>query len=158
MRGPAQLATYAAAALVVGGFVTIVFAWNGAAELNHLAGQFPYLVSGGLIGVGMIAAGCALWLIQLSRQLGAERTRRMHRLDAALASVAAAASAEAPAPTAARPTAADAERDLVVIGRSSYHDPGCRLISKRDDLPTAPRGEATADGLSPCGVCKPAGR
>jgi hypothetical protein len=45
--------------------------------------------------------------------------------------------------------------DLVVAGRSSFHDPACRLVASRDDLPEVSRRQATADGLSPCRVCKP---
>jgi hypothetical protein len=177
MRGPAQLATYLAGVFVAAGFVTIYFAWNGAAELNHLAGQFPYLVSGGLAGLALVSAGCALWIIQTSRQLSAERARRMNQLDATMASVVEAVAApEAPvadpeppraapsAPAPAQPPSAPAEtrasdeddEDIVVVGRSSYHDQSCHLVTARDDLQRVPRAAAVADGLSPCRVCKPA--
>jgi hypothetical protein len=151
MRGPAQLATYLAGAFIAAGFVTIYFAWNGAAELNTLAGQFPYLVSGGLAGLALISAGCALWIVQTSRQLSAERARRMQRLDTALVSVVEAFPAEA-----VSVAAAPVDPDLVVVGRSSFHDPSCHLIASRDDLDRAPRSSAVEAGLTPCRVCKPA--
>lgn len=161
MRGPAALATYIAAALIVGGFAVIFGAWNGAAGFDSLAAQFPYLVSGGMVGTGFVIAGCGLWVVQTTRQLGAERAVHMRRLDLAMASVVdelrgpQAASAEPSVRDAGARSGWDTE-DVVVAGRSSYHEPGCHLVTDRDDLETVPRAAAADGGLAPCRICKPA--
>jgi hypothetical protein len=153
MRGPAALATYVAWGLILGGFAIIFGAWNGAAGIDSLAAQFPYLVSGGMVGVGFVIAGCALWIIQTTRQLGAQRAIEMKRLDLAMASVV----KQLRSPKAAGPAGRDqGPEDVVVAGRSSFHEPGCHLIADRDDLDTVPRVAAAEQGLVPCRVCKPA--
>lgn len=50
---------------------------------------------------------------------------------------------------------ADPADELVVAGRSSFHDPDCHLVSGRDDMASITRLEAEGQGLSACRVCKP---
>lgn len=45
--------------------------------------------------------------------------------------------------------------DLVVAGRSSFHQADCHLVAGRDDMKTITRLEAEAGSLSACRVCKP---
>lgn len=85
MRGPAKLATYIAAVMTAAGFATIFAAWDGAASLDRTAQQVPYLVSGGMTGIGLVVAGMALFAIQTARQLSAERARQMTRVNEAVA-------------------------------------------------------------------------
>lgn len=80
MRGPAQLATYIGVGMALLGFVLIGLAWNGAAELDFIQGQFPYVLSGGLGGLGLIIAGMAVLGIQTQRTLTARRVQEMGRL------------------------------------------------------------------------------
>jgi hypothetical protein len=80
MRGPAQIATYISVAMTLLGFGMIGIAWNNAAELDYIQGQFPYALSGGLGGVGLVIGGMAIMAIQTQRTLTAERTRDLGRL------------------------------------------------------------------------------
>lgn len=80
MRGPAQLATYLGVSMALVGFALIGLAWNGAAELDYIQGQFPYVLSGGLGGLGLIVAGMAVLGIQTQRTLTARRAKDMRRL------------------------------------------------------------------------------
>lgn len=80
MRGPAQLATYLGVSMALVGFALIGLAWNGAAELDYIQGQFPYVLSGGLGGLGLIVAGMAVLGIQTQRTLTAKRAKDMRRL------------------------------------------------------------------------------
>jgi hypothetical protein len=82
MRGPAQIATYISVSMTLLGFGLIGLAWNGAAELDFIQGQFPYALSGGLGGMGLIIAGMAIMAIQTQRTITAERTRDLGRLQA----------------------------------------------------------------------------
>jgi hypothetical protein len=87
MRGPARLATYIAVAMSLAGFAVIYLAWSGAAELDRPTAQFPYLISGGLVGLGLIIAAMAILYLQIARQLMAERAVQMKRLNDAMTSV-----------------------------------------------------------------------
>jgi hypothetical protein len=44
---------------------------------------------------------------------------------------------------------------FVVVGRSSYHLPSCRLVSGKDDQVIMTTEEAHERGLTPCRVCSP---
>ncbi|HVW32644.1 MAG TPA: hypothetical protein VHL53_08910 [Acidimicrobiia bacterium] len=50
----------AGSVLVIGGLVSILIAWGQTRHLENPAAQIPYLASGGLIGVGLMAVGAAL--------------------------------------------------------------------------------------------------
>lgn len=76
--------TYLSTALIVGGFLLIALAWNGAASEFLVDKQIPFLVSGGLTGIGMIGAGCTLALVQEMRKSAAEVAAHVDRLTAVM--------------------------------------------------------------------------
>jgi hypothetical protein len=80
-----NIANYVGLALAGIGFLVIGLAWNGAAGLNHVPGQFPYLISGGLTGLGLILVGVVMLVIQTMRHDGARRVRQMADLADAVA-------------------------------------------------------------------------
>lgn len=56
--------------LLVAGLVVVVIGWNGAAGTNVVSDQIPYLISGGLLGIGLTVIGAALYLrFSLARYL-----------------------------------------------------------------------------------------
>jgi hypothetical protein len=66
-------------ALVVSGFVAVIIGWVGTSRTVLVAGQIPYVVSGGLLGLGLIFLGGFLYfghwvavLVRESRERGAE--------------------------------------------------------------------------------------
>lgn len=80
MTGWSKTTTYLSIALVGGGFVLIVLGWNGAANLDRLTGQIPFVLSGGIAGVGLVLAGVVLALVQESRRVTADLTRKFDEL------------------------------------------------------------------------------
>ncbi len=48
--------------LAVAGIVFIVFGWYGASGEADVAKQIPYIISGAVVGLGFVMAGCALFL------------------------------------------------------------------------------------------------
>lgn len=95
-----------AAVLVVGGFALMVLGWWGAAHTHRQIEQIPYLISGGLIGLGMVLLGgllltTAVWLASLQR-MGEQSDARMRAHQAELV----AAMPPAPKPRAPRTKAA----------------------------------------------------
>ena len=67
----------AGGALVLAGIVLVIIGWVGTSRTVLVAGQIPYVVSGGLLGLGLIFLGAFLyfgyWLALLVRE---GRTRR----------------------------------------------------------------------------------
>jgi hypothetical protein len=57
--------------LILGGFLLIVLAWSGAASTRYVDAQIPFLISGGLTGIGLVGCGCALGIIQELRKAAA---------------------------------------------------------------------------------------
>ncbi len=67
-------------ALVVAGFIALFLAWNGAAGVDYVEGQLPYVISGGLAGIGLIGAGLTVVNVQARRQDQAELLHRLEEL------------------------------------------------------------------------------
>lgn len=117
--------------LVVVGAILLLIGWIGVANAVHPAQQLPYLISGGLGGVGLLGIGAALWL---SADLADEWTK-LDLIESALTRIAEAGApaeipaeipAEAPAEVAANAAAAVAParrsarvRQLAVGGPTS---------------------------------------
>lgn len=83
-----QLANWIATAMIVVGMLAIGLAWNGAANWDCLQCQFPYLLSGGLPGLGLVISGVAVLLVQAIRTIGAERTYQLAVVNRSAARVA----------------------------------------------------------------------
>jgi hypothetical protein len=84
VRGPAKFATYLATVMVLSGFGLVGLAWYSMAGLNRLQDQFPYLLSGGLGGLGLIVTGMAVLLVQTVREQSAYEQARLSELHVAI--------------------------------------------------------------------------
>jgi hypothetical protein len=164
-------------ALVVAGFVAVIIGWVGTSRTVLVSGQIPYLVSGGLIGLGLIFLGGFLYfghwvavLVRESRERGAEDRedlalvrQSLEEVNRSLVAVSAALTASVPRPPAASAVYTNgtaslaAERDItapVLLATSTgtmAHRPGCRAVVGKPNL----RSVSAADGLKPCGMCQP---
>jgi hypothetical protein len=147
-----QLGGKLGVAVSVIGFIVIFLGWNGAASFNDLRQQFPYLISGGVAGLALVALGAALLVIESAR---AERAELQSSIDDLRRSIEALGAATGNGHGAAT-TVLAGSGDLVVVGSSSYHRPDCRLVSGRDSMAMATPDEANAQGLTPCRICTPA--
>jgi hypothetical protein len=58
----AQWDRVAAVVLSAAGVVALIGGWYGAASEKLPAGQIPYVVSGGLVGIALIGLGATAWL------------------------------------------------------------------------------------------------
>src|SRR3954471_21950124 len=50
------------------GLILIGLAWNGAAGVDFVSGQIPYLLSGGALGVSLVVVGTGLIVVEVSRK------------------------------------------------------------------------------------------
>lgn len=141
------------------GLLVMFLGWNGAASHDRVPAQFPYLMSGGLVGLALVVLGSALIVVDVSRRNRAALEARIDELRRSLDRLATAAASAPVVPTAA-PGGVGREADaapLVVAGTSSYHRPSCRVLEGRGPMASMSRASAEHRGLAPCRVCRPVG-
>jgi hypothetical protein len=134
----------AGAVLLPLGLLVIGLGWYGTANTPYEYDQLSYLVSGGLLGLGLVLVGGFLlfgaWLAQISEQ-GRESSARLAEALHALASV------QAP------PAQKEPPVQLVTAGKgTTLHRSDCGLVAQRPDLVVVGKD---SEGLSPCRVCAP---
>ncbi|MGH9282516.1 MAG: hypothetical protein ACRD0S_06215 [Acidimicrobiales bacterium] len=69
--------------LVLGGFVALGIGWLAVSDTVFTFEQIPYVISGGLLGVCLIALGCAAWTSADLR----DEWRKLDRLEVAVESL-----------------------------------------------------------------------
>lgn len=133
---------------ITGGFIVIGRAWYGAAGINlRLDSQFPYLLSGGFMGLGLIVTGATLLFlatVRAERQIMTDKFdemltllgRNLNRLQFSA-------------------NGAAATNGQVVAGTNVYHRAECRILQGKQGLTTVTVEQADAEGLKPCRVCSP---
>ncbi|HEV2754865.1 MAG TPA: hypothetical protein VG318_03690 [Actinomycetota bacterium] len=132
---------------VTAGFVVMGKAWDGAASINFTTGQFPYLLSGGFMGLGLVVTGCTLLLLSTvrgERQVMTEKLdevtkllgRSLNRMQMSANGV-------------------PGSGEQVVAGENVYHRADCRILQGKPGLTTLTVEQASAEGLTPCRVCDP---
>ncbi|HWC14232.1 MAG TPA: hypothetical protein VG929_06525, partial [Actinomycetota bacterium] len=62
----------------------IVFTWSKVAALVDVALQLPYVVSGGLAGIGLILLGLLVTNVSIRRREALERSRQLDEVREAL--------------------------------------------------------------------------
>lgn len=147
-----QLGGKLGVAICIIGFVVIFLGWNGAASFNDLRQQFPYLISGGIAGLAMVALGASLLVIESARAERAELQSSIEDLRRAVEGLGGAVSGNGHTVAS---TTLGAASDLVVTGSTSYHRPECRLVAGREQPTLLPRAAAHEQGLTACRICKP---
>ena len=128
------------------GFAAIFFGWNGAAAKNVIMAQFPYLISGGIVGLAIVVIGSAMLIVQNAREDRARIEAVLERLVSAVETGGVAGG------KGASPLTNDA---MVLAGTTSYHRLDCNLLEARDEAHVIGLEEAFARQLEPCRVCRP---
>lgn len=134
------------------GFIMIGVAWNGAASVDAPESQIPYLLSGGLGGIGLIGLGSALLLFIAGRRM---LNRLESKYDAVIDVIRETAGLRTNGEVTTNGARKEPSDGSVVIGRSSFHRPDCRLVIGKEDMEAVEPEEAEARGLQPCRVCEP---
>ena len=133
------------------GLLCVLLGWYGASRTPNSFEQIPYLISGGLFGLGLVFLGAffyfAHWMTELvkeSRAGSAAILEAMVRLQDQIA--------ESPMGTRAVAVESDAPVALVATARGAMaHRSDCAVVAGKDDL----RMVAADDGLSACKMCDP---
>ena len=140
--------------VVAVGLLVIGIGWNGAAgaggEINGiptLSAQLPWLISGGVLGLGLVVFGAALVIVHNAR---VDRARLESKLDELVEAVARGGAGNAGAVI--TPSSA---AGIFAAGGSSYHRPDCRLVTGRGDIEYVTGAEVAVRELKACRVCHP---
>ena len=146
MQGKAKGIIYLAVAALGVGFLLIVLGWNGAASIDYAQGQLPFVISGGVGGMALVAVGLTLMVLNALRSDLHLIARKLDELiDAA-----------GPGGRSSGPTIVpDDDTETVVAGRTTYHRTDCHLVEGRSDLQVMSQQTAYDRGLAPCRVCEP---
>ena len=132
------------------GVAFTLLGWYGAAHTTRLFEQVPYLVSGGILGLGLIVIGGACYFgYWVSRQVGNQREMldTLVRIEERLSAGVAAATANGDAGGSRAGPALYATKTGTM-----YHRADCPVVLNRpsSELRTVRAGES---GLTPCRIC-----
>ncbi|MGN6161846.1 MAG: hypothetical protein ACTHOG_09125 [Marmoricola sp.] len=141
----------AGAVLMPIGIVVICLGWYGIANTPYQYDQLVYIVSGGLLGLGITFIGGFLYFAAWIARVGADLKESDKRLSDTLLLL-----GDSIAHASAAPAGAPAQRHtgsvLVVAGTSTtVHRADCPLLEGRSDI--HPAGPAA--GLTACRLCRP---
>lgn len=140
------------------GLIAVLLGWYGASHTPYLFEQVPYLISGGLLGIGLVFLGGFLyfthWLTELVREHRAQSAavvEAVNRLEQVLVSQGLAGANGHTLPVEG---AGAGDVVLVATGKGSMaHRPDCVVVAGKGGL----RRVTAADGLEPCKLCDPYG-
>lgn len=153
------------------GLLAIFLGWFGLSGQALVAKQLPFLLSGGIGGIALVAIGAVI--------LGTEDLRkdsgRLDRLEKQIAQLHAVLLARADAPdisleeaeheSARRPNGKhdrdrygpeDGDEDLVALpGGTTFHRLGCAMVAGKTEAEPITEEVARDEGLQPCRLCDP---
>lgn len=144
---------WAGAILLPLGIVVIVLGWYGAANTPYEYDQLPYLVSGGVLGLGLTFCGGFLYFGAWLARIAADQKEASKRLADTLLVLADVTSRSAAMAEANAGAVVESGELPVTAGEgTTIHRRDCALIVHRRDLnPVAGHTE----GLAACRVCRP---
>lgn len=138
---------YVGGVLMPLGVLLIVLGWVGASRTPLVFEQTPYLISGGLLGLGLVIGGGFIYFgywqslrIQDSRQQSRDLAAAVSRLETLLGSAGVGAGGRVAAAYVATPSG------------SIFHRPDCTVVAGRDDLTSV---DPATTKLDSCRICSP---
>ncbi len=155
LRSPDTALGLAGAVLLPLGLLVILLGWYGASHTPYLFEQVPYLISGGLIGLGLVVGGGLAYFASWVARSSASQQRASQEIVDLLREIRTEL-ADRPAVPAApqRKSAANGHGTgglVATAGGSMLHRPDCSVVAGRSDL----RQVTARSGLGSCGMCDP---
>lgn len=145
---------WAGAILLPLGLVVIILGWYGAANTPYQYDQLSYLVSGGLLGLGLTFCGGFLYFGAWLARIAADQRDSAKRLSDTLLALADVTMRSAHV----RDDGVDVSAIPVTAGEgTTLHRRDCPLVAHRDDLRAVGEDASSqpVNGLTPCRVCRP---
>lgn len=158
LRIPDQAMAAAAALLLPLGLVLVVLSWWGAARTPFLFEQVPYLISGGLLGLGLVVTGGFVlfgsWIARTSREQQALTLELIEAVRSVREEIAGLSQGAVAASNGTRKRSNGTGGGLVATANGSMlHRPDCVVVSQRGDVHAVTAKEA--GGLTSCRLCDP---
>ena len=160
---------YAGWVLVALGALAILLGYLGVSRESLVAKQLPYLISGGIFGLGLVALGAYYLMTEdLRRDSG-----RLDRLERMVLELHAVLLARADAPSAetiaysvnllegratANGSTPDADQAVQVVAlpdSQRYHRSDCRMVYGKSGLEEVSANTIRRRNLQPCSMCDP---
>lgn len=137
----------AGAVMVPMGVALILLGWYGASHKPLIIQQFPYLISGGILGLGLMITGGLAYFGYWITRLVHENRDHTQQLILAIEKLGALAIEEDEGPVAA------ADGVLVATATGNMlHRPDCPVVVNREGVR---RVKANTKGFVPCKICEP---
>ncbi len=70
--------------LCAAGLLLVFLGWNGAASVDRVEAQFPYLLSGGVAGLSLVVMGVGIIVVQNQRADRAQLQQTLREIEAAI--------------------------------------------------------------------------
>jgi hypothetical protein len=129
------------------GIALVLLGWYGAAHTNIQTEQMPYLISGGLLGLGLIIVAGVL-----ASGAAQERSNTALRKEIA-AALAAMQSGMPERGVRASEVSSNGFHVFVVPGGRSYHEAGCPILEGKEEVKELLPAQASASGYAACKLC-----
>jgi hypothetical protein len=134
-------------AVLAAGVVFVILGWYGAAHTNILTEQIPYLISGGLLGLGLIIVAGVM-------AAGAAQERTTDALRREIATALANISIGAPdAGVRSNAFSSNGHGVYVVPGGRSFHVAGCPILEGKEGIKELQPAQAAEAGYVACKLC-----
>jgi hypothetical protein len=135
------------------GFLLVTLGWIGASGTPLLFEQIPYMISGGLLGLGLVFAGGFVYFAYWQTLLVRESRAGREDLQASLSRLEGLLAANLTDGAATPATSLTGQVGLVATATGSMvHRPDCAAVVGRPHLRPASLDEP---GLTACGLCQP---
>jgi hypothetical protein len=151
-----QVLAVVSAVLLPLGILMILLGWYGAAHTPYLFEQLPYLISGGILGLGLAVVGGLIYFGSWIARSAAEQRGKSEEVAELLREIRdemrTSRGAETP-PARRRGAGTNGAEPFVATARGGMlHRPDCAVVAGREDLRAI---SASGDGLTPCSLCSP---
>jgi hypothetical protein len=150
-----QVLAIVSAVLLPLGLAVIVLGWYGAAHTPYLFEQLPYLISGGLLGLGLALVGGLVYFGSWVARGAAQQQKQHEEVATLLRDIRDEMRTGGPTPARAtrRSSAAtNGAAPFVATAKGGMlHRPDCAVVAGRTDL----RSVGSGEGLAPCTLCNP---
>jgi len=151
IAGADGILALAAAILLPFGLMLILLGWYGAAHTPYLFEQVPYLISGGLVGLGLMLAGGLLYFGSWIARSSATQQASSNEIIALLQEIREELANRPEPPTRTAGKNGREQRLVATATGSMLHRPDCSVVAGRSGV----KSVSESSGLRPCGLCDP---
>lgn len=149
---PARLALYLGVLLIAVGLVALYLGYNGVATNANEVAQTPYLISGGMAGLGLLGLGGISVAVFVLLRVQADLRRDLTDLRETVDSLTDAVGRQGYNGSNGHAPSANGTV-MVTEGSRTFHRPDCRLVTRAGHA--RPVAKSETGGLTPCRICRP---